>query len=243
MERRAGPRRLTQPSFYSLLLSVCLALMGGMALPRPWSHLVALGYPLLGWLLIVGLGRPGQWPGIGMLSRRLFPWVGGAAIGVWLLWLLTPLEMRRSGIPVVVLWALFSAWSAARLIRRLSLERRVSPSVLRGAVAGYLMLGLTGGLLVSALETIQPGSFSNVQLEEGAAGTSVWHLSFVRLNYYAFVTLTTLGFGDVSPRTPPAQMLSVAIAVSGVFYVAAVMGVLISRLTVQDSREEPPPPL
>ncbi|MFM7733858.1 MAG: potassium channel family protein [Cyanobium sp.] len=105
------------------------------------------------------------------------------------------------------------------------------------------MLGLTGGLLVSALETIQPGSFSNVQLEEGATGSSVWHLSFVRLNYYAFVTFTTLGFGDVSPRTPPAQMLSVAIAESGDFYVAVVMGVLISRLTVQDSRGDGPPPL
>ncbi len=71
----------------------------------------------------------------------------------------------------------------------------------------------------------------------------MWALNFVRLNYYAFVTLTTTGFGDISPRTPQAQMLSVAIAVSGVFYVAAVMGVLISRLTVQDSREGGQPPL
>ncbi len=109
-----------RPHFYSLLLSVCLGLMVSMTLPRPWSYLVALGYPLLGWVLIVGLGRPEQGPGIGPPSRPLFPWVGGAAIVVWLLWLLTPLEMRRSGIPVVVLWALFSAWSAARLIRRLA---------------------------------------------------------------------------------------------------------------------------
>jgi voltage-gated potassium channel len=214
-----------------------------MALPRPWSQLVAVGYPLLALVLILGLGRPAVGLRIGPHSRRLYPWVGGSAIAVWLLWLLTPLEMRRSGIPVVVLWALFSAWSAARLIQRLAQERKVNASVLRGALAGYLMLGLTGGLLVSALETIQPDSFSNVQLAQGTAGSSVWHISFVSLNYYAFVTLTTLGFGDVSPHTPPAQMLSVAIAVSGVFYVAAVMGVLISRLTVQDSREDEQPPL
>lgn len=226
------------PRFYSRLLGVCLGLMVGMALPRPWSHLVGLGYPLLAWVLIRGLARPGPCPATGLPWWRLFPWVGGAAIGVWLLWLITPLELRGSGIPVVVLWALFSAWSAARLIRMLGQERRVSASVLRGALAGYLMLGLTGGLLVSALETIEPGSFSNVQLEPRAAGSPVWDLNFVRLNYYAFVTLTTTGFGDVSPRTPPAQMLSVAIAVSGVFYVAAVMGVLISRLTVQDAHED-----
>jgi voltage-gated potassium channel len=217
--------------------------MVAMALPRPWSHSVGLGYPLLALVLIRGLGWPAQGKKSGAGSRRLYTWLGAAAIAVWLLWLFTPLEMRRSGIPVVVLWALFSAWSAARLIQRLAQERQVNASVLRGAVAGYLMLGLTAGLLVSALETIQPASFSNVQLEPAAAGSQVWGLSFVRLNYYAFVTLTTLGFGDVSPSTPPAQMLSVAIAVSGVFYVAAVMGVLISRLTVQDSREDGQPPL
>lgn len=214
-----------------------------MALPKPWSHLVALGYPLLAWVLIRGLGRPAAGMRIGARSRLLFPWVGGAAIVVWLLWLITPLDLRSPGIPVVLLWALFSAWSAARLIQQLALERVVNASVLRGAVAGYLMLGLTAGLLVSALETIQPASFSNVHLQPLQAGTPVWSLSFVRLNYYAFVTLTTLGFGDVSPLTPPAQMLSVAIAVSGVFYLAAVMGVLISRLTLQDASEEKQPPL
>jgi hypothetical protein len=235
-------RRVLMPHFYTRLLSVCLGLMLAMALPRPWSHLVALGYPLLAWMLIRGLGRPGQFPDIGALSRRLFPWVGAAAIAVWLLWLLTPLSLRGSGIPVVVLWALFSAWSAARLILRLGLERRVSAAVLRGALAGYLMLGLTAGLLVSALETIEPGSFSHGQLEQGGGASPVWSLNFMRLNYYAFVTLTTTGFGDVSPRTPPAQMLSVAIAVSGVFYLAAVMGVLISRLTVKDAHEDGQPP-
>jgi len=237
-ELKARPLRANPSCFYSLLLSICLGLMIGMALPRPWNHVVALGYPLLAGVLVLGLGSADPWPGRGALPRRLFPGLGGAAIAVWLLWLLTPVELRLSGIPVVVLWAVFSAWSAARMILRLGQERQVSGSVLSGALAGYLMLGLTGGLLVSALETIDPGSFSNVHLEQGATGSSMWDLSFVRLNYYAFVTLTTLGFGDVSPLTPPAQMLSVAIAVSGVFYVAAVMGVLISRLTVQDSRED-----
>ena len=59
----------------------------------------------------------------------------------------------------------------------------------------------------------------------------------MRLNYFAFVSLTTMGYGDVTPQTPQAQMVSVAIATAGTFYVAAVMGVLISRLTVQESQQ------
>ena len=94
-------------------------------------------------------------------------------------------------------------------------------------------------MLCCALETIDPASFSNVNLsaQDLAQGSSVWGLNFVRLNYFAFVSLTTMGYGDVTPQTAQAQMVSVAIATAGTFYVAAVMGVLISRLTVQESQQ------
>ena len=93
---------------------------------------------------------------------------------------------------------------------------------------------------------MQPGSFHN--LVEGNTSVlessqpqltntaSVWRLSFVKLNYFAFVTLTSTGFGDILPHSPQAQISTVAIAVIGVFYVAVVMGLLISRLTLQDDQ-------
>jgi hypothetical protein len=51
----------------------------------------------------------------------------------------------------------------------------------------------------------------------------------VRLNYFAFVCLTTVGFGDIVPVTRQAQMFSVAVSLIGTTYLALVMGVLISR--------------
>jgi len=189
--------------------------------------------------MIRGLGNPTGSLQFGTVPRRLFKGLGVAAIAVGVLWYLTPLELRSTGIPVIALWALFSGWSAIRLIRGLAQERRVSDVVLRGALAGYLMLGLAAGLLCCALETIDPASFSNVNLSVQDLGHSspVWGLNFVRLNYFAFVSLTTMGYGDVIPESPQAQMVSVAIAIAGTFYVAAVMGVLISRLTVQESQQ------
>ena len=77
-----------------------------------------------------------------------------AAIAFWLLWNLTPLEMRTTGIPVIFLWTFFCGWSALRLIGRLAREHRVNGGVLLGALAGYLMIGLASGLLLSGLETI-----------------------------------------------------------------------------------------
>ena len=145
--------------------------------------------------------------------------------------------------PVVVLWSLFTVWSALRLIRQLSEESRVDEAVLTGALAGYLMLGLSGGLLSAAVETVAPGSFSGVNLTvqnpDGLAG--VWRLDVVKLNYFAFVSLTTTGYGDILPVTPAAQMVSIALAVAGNSYLAIVMGVLIGRFSNRNGGDDDRP--
>lgn len=204
------------------------------ALPFPWNRFASVGYLLFGVVLIRCLGRPG----VGAWSVRLYRSLGVAALVVWSIWILIPQGLRSAGIPVIVLWTLFSGWSAIRLIEQLSAERRVTGAVLCGALAGYLTLGLCAGLLFCALETLQPGSFSAVRLSpaEGSALLALRGGEFMRLNYFAFVTLTTMGYGDILPTTAPAQMASVALAVIGTLYVAVVMGLLISRLMVQESR-------
>ena len=226
--------------FYALLLVVCVSVLVCFALHAPCSRLTSIGYLLLGLVLIGGLGRQTQGPsGSPDGSGRGYACLGVTAIGFWLLWTLTPTELRSTGIPVVALWTVFSGWSAIRLISLLSREKRVSAAVLQGALAGYLMLGIFAGLLLCALETIEPGSFQGTGISASLqdAATPVWGVNFVKLNYFAFVSLTTMGYGDVVPHSSPAQMVSVVIAIAGTFYVAAVMGLLISRLTVQESRE------
>lgn len=220
---------------YLQLLGVCLIQISLFTLPNPWNRFAAIGYLVLGLLMVRVLGHPEADPANSGVSRRLFRWVGLAALGVSVLWYLTPLELRRTGLPVIALWGLFSLWSSIRLVRCLALERIVNGPVLRGALAGYLMLGLAGGLLCAALETFVPGSFEGVTLSPAAfpQAVPVWHLNFIRLHYYAFITLTTTGYGDVTAETPQSQMLSVAIAVCGTFYLASVLGLLISRYSVQ----------
>ncbi|SBO42760.1 potassium channel family protein [Cyanobium sp. NIES-981] len=221
---------------YKALLAACLLLLLSFTLPPPWYGISSVGYLLLGLVMVRGLGDPVDQLQFGAVPRRLFKLLGWATVMTGLIWFLTPLQLRQSGVPVLILWALFSHWSAIRLIRGLAQEQHVGLDVLRGSMAGYLMLGLAGGLICAALETVNPGSFSNIDL----AGTipaseaevyPVWSLNFVRLNYFAFVSLTTAGYGDITPLTPMAQMLSVGLAVVGTFYIAAVMGLLISRLS------------
>jgi hypothetical protein len=232
--------------FYRILFAVCSLVMISLALPGRWSQLSSPGFLVLALTMIVGLGQPDRErsnPGPAWHGYRA---LGLVTIGSGLVWSLTPLQQRDSGIPLILLWALFSVWSSLRLVQRLAAERRVSQPVIIGAFAGYLMLGLTAGLLCCALETIQPGSFRDSGGAGGgvlgpqnatASGRPVWTFSFVRLIYFAFVSLTTVGYGDVVPATPQAQMLGISIATLGTLYVAVVMGLLISRLIAAEAAE------
>jgi hypothetical protein len=229
---------------YTRLLGLSVLLMIFFALPGRWSRLTAIGYNLLPLVMIRGLGQPlgsvpfTRWP------RWLYRALGLATLASGLGWYLSPLSFRSAGVLMLVLWTLFMGWSTVRLVRGLGYERRVNTRVLMGAFAGYLLIGLTAGLLFSVIESIHSGSFSSVH---GAATGSLplsdvlsaqgtepaWQLNFVRLNYFAFVSLTTVGFGDITPLTSQAQMASVAVSVIGTLYLAVVMGLLISRATVQ----------
>ena len=238
--------------WYARLLVICLTVLLCFSLPLGWGRISTLGYVVLPLMLSrglcgSGLYRSGRQPS----SRRwdqLFRLLGLACVGFGLFWALTPLSMRGSGIPVLILWTVFVSWSCLRLIEALSQEHSVNRDVLMGAAAGYLLIGLTGGLLFSVLETTAPGSF--VSLREGtrpliggsfgslSGWQTIWALDFVRLNYFAFVTLTSTGYGEIVPHTPQAQMACISLAVLGVLYVAIVMGLLISRLTVEQENLE-----
>ena len=156
---------------------------------------------------------------------------------MWL-WLLTPLELIYSGVPLALSWSLLVGWSVIRLVKRFAEEPKVTESLLMGATAGYLHIGLTAGLVMSALETIQPGSFEPLTVAR-AADDSVLAAAhaFSEINYHAFVCLTTVGFGDINPMLPLSRMVSVITSITGPLYLAAVMGVLIGRFASSLDRQ------
>jgi voltage-gated potassium channel len=224
--------------FYRRLLLLCLVVMVSLAFPQTLRLCGTVGYFLITALTTVELsgflaGRVGRtW------SDRLFLTLGGANLVAQLHWLLTTREQRLSGVPLLLLTTLFIGWSLIRLVRALGREPRATRAVVSGAVAGYLLLGLSGGMVMSVLETIQPDSFqvntadgqaAIVVSPGGAASTSVWELDFARINYFAFISLTTTGYGDIIPVKPPARMASVVLGIAGPLYIAVILGVLISR--------------
>jgi len=185
-------------------------------------------------------------------------WLDGLyqAMGVALLlslWgcLVFPDRCSSASLAALVLWILFIGWALLRLLTRLAVPDRVRRSELAGATAGYLLLGLTGGLLLNGMMLLDPHSLSplvsgmdngalfsqllHAPSGQGGADTDqlayLWDVVALDVIYYGFVALTTLGLGDIVPLTPQAKLLSVGLSVMGTLYLAMVMGVLIARYT------------
>ena len=76
---------------------------------------------------------------------------------------------------------------------------------------------------------LQPLELTKAALASGDLSVIESSGAFAEINYFAFVCLTTVGFGDINPALPLARMLSVVTSIAGPLYLAVVMGVLIGR--------------
>ncbi len=123
------------------------------------------------------------------------------------------------------LGVLFFAFTAGTILAYVLKQDKVTRDIIYGAVCVYLMIGLTWAFVFSLLEGLQPGSFSLEQVQAGTLESGPDRVFFPFI-YYSFVTLTTLGYGDITPLTPPAQTFSFLEAIIGQIYLV----VLVARL-------------
>jgi len=116
---------------------------------------------------------------------------------------------------------LFFATVTVMVLLEVLRARRVSADTVFGAVCVYLLVGVAWSTAYSLTADVVPGSFS-VDPARDLDGI----LTSQDLFYYSFVTLTTAGYGDITPLSSIARTLSMMEAVCGVLFVA----VLIARM-------------
>ena len=118
---------------------------------------------------------------------------------------------------LVFSFVLFACFSVI-LIRQLLKIKEISLQFILGPLLGFLYLGILGGILFEAINFLNPNSF---QLIEGFSGFSFY--------YFSFISITTVGYGDITPLTAPAQSLTLVMNIIGQFYLAIVIGVFVGK--------------
>jgi hypothetical protein len=141
---------------------------------------------------------------------------------------------RVLSVGAYLLAACFFAFALYGILRAIFV-RQVSGDAIFGAVCGYLLLGIIWSLLYHAVETASPGSFS-MPSPRGSDVVAA-RLDPGALSYYSFITLATVGYGDVTPITPLARTLAWMEAIAGQFYLAILVAGLVGFKVTQATRQ------
>ena len=136
------------------------------------------------------------------------------------------------------LQAAFLAFAVAVILRNIFEAETISRDDVLGTVCGYLLAAGMWSSIYVATAILVPGSFAisadlkDVANDQGRAAL---------FNYFSVVTLTTMGYGDITPIRPPANVLAMLEAIFGQFYIAVVVAQLVAlRLAQAVTPREPP---
>ncbi len=135
----------------------------------------------------------------------------------------------RDGFAVAghILGVLFLGYAVTLILKFMFVGRRVSSDMICASLCVYLLLGILWALAYSMFHFLDPTSFAFSFAENGEAEVMRFggERTFIAI-YYSFVTMSTLGYGDIVPISSPARTCAALQAIVGQLYLA----VLVARL-------------
>lgn len=114
----------------------------------------------------------------------------------------------------------FFVWMTWVAARQVLFTGTITENDIVGAICIYMLLGLIWAILYLFIAEISPGAFNGLP-------QAPWLENFAEAVYFSFVTITTLGYGDILPVQPLPRFLVLMEAIVGVFYMAILVASLI----------------
>jgi hypothetical protein len=171
-------------------------------------------------------------------SRRTLVWAAAlmvpAVIGRWMhhFWPeLVSMEISRAAGLVFLIFLI------GQFLRFILRAPRVNAEVMYAGISVYLLLGLSWTFAYVIMAQLVPGSFA---FSTGPAASQ--EMTGFNAFYFSFVTLTTVGYGDITPVSNGARALAAMEAMTGTLYVAVLISRLVALYSSQGSRLREPEP-
>jgi hypothetical protein len=204
-----------------LLVALILLLFFVPLIPSKDSHLIRI---LLGTVVISGLFAAD----FSRIAFRVLA-VFGTLVLLFSFFNQVLPEFRNLNAITFLLSTLFFILVTIALVAHVASAKKVYGSTLLCAINSYLLIGLSLSILFLIMDTIYPASFNQVEAAEAGFFTFV---------YYGLVTLTTLGYGDITPSTAMARSLSTFTALLGQLYLVIIMALIIGKFLNVNKSEE-----
>jgi voltage-gated potassium channel len=135
------------------------------------------------------------------------------------------IEFTQIGLLTRIFGALFFAYTVINILKIIARTEDITAETIFAAIVAYLLIALMWSFIYMILELLIPGSFSFPD--------KAFRKETVRFDYFSFITITTLGYGDITPLSDKASALALLEALVGQVYmvvlVAWLVGMHVSR--------------
>lgn len=202
--------------FFTVIFSVFVV----PVLPSAWHRLlIRTGYTIIYFSAILSLEKRKHSLIVLLISTLVIEWISGI--------LDLPLILSLAKFVNIIFFFVI----VVSLIRQIATARKVSAKIILGSLTGYLLLGLIFSIFIIFILQNDPGAFSYPQKQAMETEESI-NTSLPL--YFSFVTLATLGYGDMVPLKPYTRSLATLMAVSGQFYIAIIVALLVGKFSAQN---------
>jgi hypothetical protein len=224
---RAHAKKITAVDNYYWLLAALLVLFFASALAAQMDLRILARITAISLTAIVLVA-------VWSVHQHRFPF--SSRLGVTALFLLMEgggmlLEHHHLGTAHMVCLLVFTIGSIVLASRQVLMTGSVDSNKIVGAICIFMLMGIAWAVAYLLVERLFPGSLPGLSGEN-------WRNHVLDALYFSFVSLTTLGYGDISPAQPLARYLTYMQAVTGQFYVAIVIASLIGGRMESDNRAE-----
>lgn len=135
------------------------------------------------------------------------------------------LELVPARLTVMVAFLLYATFS---ILLDVFSGQDASVDKLFGSVCAYLMVGICFAMVYLSLDVTVAGSFAFAGVPSQRLVYEQWTQKYSEFVYYSFITMTTVGYGDILPVTAAARSVAITQAVFGQFYMALMVGRLLA---------------
>jgi len=151
-------------------------------------------------------------------GNKRFAWIPILAIAVlWISELMNlPFLMKAASITTFI----FFFYIIVKLMKKVVVSKVVTILEFTESINAYLLFGIAGSLIFYTIYKDFPGAFNM---------PDTVHQGMSNFVYFTFVTLSTLGYGDITPLSPFARSMSIFFSVSGQLYLAMIVAVLVGK--------------
>jgi len=137
-----------------------------------------------------------------------------------------------------ICWLMFILYVTVSELRSLLKQRDVTGETICMAVSVYLLVGFTFALLYAIMFQRHPDSFAGIVTGNAVPPTEFQHF-FPIFGYFSLTTLSTIGFGDITPVTLQARYAAVAEGITGQFYMAILVARLVGMQMTRPADRDP----